>query len=220
MKEALKVDELASGLLEVRDACGAIAARFDRSKPIYGGVFGDGGEFAIASCSCLSAGLHASLYAVIHRATGVFACRALHDKKQEAIADARGLLGSIDRRAYMAALSIVGARLAERARKESEERRKATNVHPKKKRAAPAVSRRRKQVFDSSGGRCFYCDCDLALDGKWHVEHKIPRALDGTNDRSNLAAACVPCNLQKGDKTAEEFIALRMERSGLLRSAA
>mgnify|MGYP002131024543 CR=1 FL=1 len=37
--------------------------------------------------------------------------------------------------------------------------------------------------------------------------HKMPRALLGGNERSNLVASCVSCNMQKKDKTDAEFIA-------------
>jgi 5-methylcytosine-specific restriction endonuclease McrA len=56
------------------------------------------------------------------------------------------------------------------------------------------------------GGRCHYCDTPLQLDGIWHVEHMLPRALGGGDDASNLVAACAPCNLAKSDQTAIEFV--------------
>lgn len=39
--------------------------------------------------------------------------------------------------------------------------------------------------------------------------YKMPRALMGTNDPSNLVASCAPCNHKKRDKTDQEFIAQR-----------
>ncbi len=51
-----------------------------------------------------------------------------------------------------------------------------------------------------------YCDTTLSLDGKWHVEHQLPRALGGADDALNLVAACIKCNLAKADRTALEFI--------------
>jgi len=40
------------------------------------------------------------------------------------------------------------------------------------------------------------------IDRTWnyHVDHKIPLALGGTNDLDNLTIACPPCNLSKGIK--------------------
>jgi 5-methylcytosine-specific restriction endonuclease McrA len=69
-----------------------------------------------------------------------------------------------------------------------------------------AITKRRREVFDRSRGRCHYCSATLSLDGKWHVEHMLPRALDGDDSPINLVAACVGCNLAKSDRTALEFI--------------
>jgi hypothetical protein len=57
-----------------------------------------------------------------------------------------------------------------------------------------AVVRRR------AGNRCEYCQLRQAdsLLATLHVEHIIPRKHGGTDDESNLALACVDCNLYKG----------------------
>jgi 5-methylcytosine-specific restriction endonuclease McrA len=68
-----------------------------------------------------------------------------------------------------------------------------------------SISRRRQRIFDESGGRCHYCSTPLTLDGKWHIEHKMPRALGGDDEPGNLVAACVPCNFKKRDTTDLEF---------------
>lgn len=73
-----------------------------------------------------------------------------------------------------------------------------------------AVTRRRREIFDKSVGRCHYCRTLLLLDGKWYVEHQMPRALGGTDDLTNLVAACTKCNLEKGDRTAIEY-AIQMQ---------
>lgn len=72
---------------------------------------------------------------------------------------------------------------------------------------ARPIPKRRLEIFDKSEGKCHYCATPLTLDGRWHIEHMQPRALLGPNDKSNLVAACVPCNMKKRDRTAEEFIA-------------
>jgi 5-methylcytosine-specific restriction endonuclease McrA len=69
------------------------------------------------------------------------------------------------------------------------------------------ISRRRRAIFENSNGKCHYCGTALALEEPWHVEHQLPRALGGSDDRLNLVAACVECNLAKGDRTAIEFLA-------------
>lgn len=68
-----------------------------------------------------------------------------------------------------------------------------------------SIPRRRKQIFEASEGKCHYCATVLTLDGKWHIEHKMPKALGGSNERTNLVASCVPCNLAKRDTTDVEF---------------
>lgn len=67
------------------------------------------------------------------------------------------------------------------------------------------IGRRRKQIFDESEGKCHYCSTTLTLDGKWHIEHKHPKALGGGNEPGNLVASCVPCNMKKRDTTDIEF---------------
>lgn len=67
------------------------------------------------------------------------------------------------------------------------------------------IGRRARSVFEASAGKCHYCSCELQLEGKWHIEHKFPRALFGGSEQSNLVAACVQCNLAKKDKTDLEF---------------
>lgn len=44
---------------------------------------------------------------------------------------------------------------------------------------------------------CVYCKKDVEQDN-WHLEHLTPLARGGTNDASNLAVSCPPCNLAKG----------------------
>lgn len=55
-----------------------------------------------------------------------------------------------------------------------------------------------------AGQRCVYCqllqsDSPLAV---LHVEHIIPRKHGGSDDLSNLALACIDCNLHKGANLA------------------
>lgn len=67
------------------------------------------------------------------------------------------------------------------------------------------IPKRRKKIFDLAGGKCHYCGCEIELTGKWHIDHKIPKALMGTDEDNNLVASCVPCNLKKRDRTDTEF---------------
>lgn len=74
--------------------------------------------------------------------------------------------------------------------------------------AAKPIGRRRKAIFEAAGGKCHYCGTALLLVGNWHVDHKMPKALGGSNDPVNLVAACARCNRAKKDKTDVEFKAL------------
>jgi len=78
-------------------------------------------------------------------------------------------------------------------------------------------------VFNKTGGVCFYCGCALPADtefydgqGKvfmrsrnWHIDHVMPYSKGGTHHIDNLVPSCTTCNLQKHDKTDDEFIAVR-----------
>lgn len=80
------------------------------------------------------------------------------------------------------------------------------------------ISKRARAVFEASEGKCHYCGVALTLDGKWHIEHKFPRALFGGSEQSNLVASCAPCNHAKKDKTDLEFKAAR-EAAGVVHAA-
>jgi 5-methylcytosine-specific restriction endonuclease McrA len=60
----------------------------------------------------------------------------------------------------------------------------------------------REYLLDKWGRKCAYCgETDVPLE----VEHIIPTSRGGTDRVSNLTLSCRNCNLEKGDKTAEEF---------------
>jgi len=59
----------------------------------------------------------------------------------------------------------------------------------------PAV---RREVLDAN---CAYCGGPFPTE----VDHVMPVARGGTSERSNLAAACQPCNREKLDFTPEEW---------------
>jgi 5-methylcytosine-specific restriction endonuclease McrA len=50
--------------------------------------------------------------------------------------------------------------------------------------------------------RCAYCQQPSS---RLQVEHLIPKSRGGSDRISNLVLACEPCNLAKGQRTAEEF---------------
>jgi hypothetical protein len=163
-------------------------------RPIYGGVFGDG-RYALASMPCVSRGLYATRYMVVQPQDGIVL--SLAEDKVEALAMARERLNAAND-------SHATASTACQVQGELWPGELSLEPQP----AAPRyVSRRRREIFERSAGKCHYCGTALTLDGKWHVEHQFPRALGGGDDALNLVAACVPCNLSKSDRTAIEFVA-------------
>ena len=56
---------------------------------------------------------------------------------------------------------------------------------------------------------CFYCGCDIT-DVNRHIDHFIPLSKGGLHDLQNLVVACATCNMKKGDKMPEEFMARQL----------
>jgi 5-methylcytosine-specific restriction endonuclease McrA len=59
--------------------------------------------------------------------------------------------------------------------------------------------------------QCTYCEVALTDDNRT-IDHRIPVSHGGTDALPNLALACWPCNLAKGDQTDHEFLASRWLR--------
>ncbi len=60
----------------------------------------------------------------------------------------------------------------------------------------------KEYLLDKWGRKCAYCGkTDVPLE----VEHIVPTSRGGTDRVSNLTIACRTCNVEKGNKTAEEF---------------
>lgn len=55
----------------------------------------------------------------------------------------------------------------------------------------------------TQGSKCWWCD--NALNGDYHIDHRIPLARGGSNDPSNLCIACPTCNMSKGAKLPHEW---------------
>ncbi|MFA5375825.1 MAG: HNH endonuclease signature motif containing protein [Dehalococcoidia bacterium] len=83
----------------------------------------------------------------------------------------------------------------------------------------------RLQVWNKSGGKCWYCGCDLPATG-WHADHFLPVERKLKSERKNgydrlvptgevnyperenidnLVPSCSACNILKGGNTAEDF---------------
>lgn len=168
-------------------------------RPIYGGVFGDRGEYSLASMPCVSHGLHATRYMVVRAQEGTVLSVA--EDKPQALALARIRLEAANDKRSTETVSPVQGELWP-----GEDSLVQQPLGPR------YVSGRRREIFQRSAGRCHYCGRVLTLDGAWHVEHQFPRALGGGDDPLNLVASCVPCNMRKRDRTALEFVAKGAER--------
>jgi len=169
-----------------------------RHRPIYGGVFG-AGRYALATMPCISRGLHRLRFLVIEPREG--RVLSIEDDRGRALSAARRLL------------KAAGILSRSDAREQSDEAQAVlwpelcVAREGRQHRARPRqVPRRRREIFERSQGRCHYCSTPLALDGEWHCEHQVARALGGGNEIGNLVASCPTCNLAKRDRTALEFV--------------
>ena len=61
----------------------------------------------------------------------------------------------------------------------------------------------RARVFQKTGGKCFYCGCDLDFK-TYHIDHFIPKSNNGKGG-DNLVPSCSDCNLYKGRLSVDEF---------------
>lgn len=170
-----------------------------RYRPIYGGPFGKDGRYVMATMPCMERGLHAVRHMVMEPRTG--GVLSASTNKHQALSDARRLLRTAT---ALAAREAANAPIMEQAGLWAVEELPTMSMPGAQVKSVP---RRRREVFEKSSGRCFYCGTGLVLEGKWHIEHQMPRALMGVDELLNLVAACVPCNLAKGDRTALEFLA-------------
>lgn len=201
MSEVLRVfEDLA---VHVHDARGST-----KSKPILGGSFGEAG-FALTSILQSMPHSWMVVYCVVHLDSGVPI--SISEDKAQSLSIARKFLGRITPSELRESGRRVSARLARREDERiSRIRAEAAAMRPALETKVP---KRRQQVFDKSGGKCHYCATPLTLDGRWHIEHKMPRALLGGSEMHNLVASCASCNHRKKDKTDLEFIALQQERA-------
>ncbi len=59
----------------------------------------------------------------------------------------------------------------------------------------------KKIVINRSGGFCEYCQCPSEFATEpFSIEHIVPRSKSGSDDLTNLAYACIGCNVYKSDK--------------------
>jgi len=74
-----------------------------------------------------------------------------------------------------------------------------------RKATVPHESYTRAEVFALTNGICYLCL--EKLQPGWHIDHVKPLVLGGPDILSNVLPACPPCNLAKGSKTLEDFLA-------------
>ena len=62
----------------------------------------------------------------------------------------------------------------------------------------------KKELYEEMNGRCAYCGCELDYK-KATIDHKVPLAVGGTNERENLIICCFSCNHYKRNRDIEGF---------------
>ena len=77
---------------------------------------------------------------------------------------------------------------------------------------------KRQQIWNKSGGKCWYCGCDLPEKG-WHADHfepihrnwwedatgRVSRKHPERDIEANKVPCCASCNIQKGSLPLEQF---------------
>jgi 5-methylcytosine-specific restriction endonuclease McrA len=75
------------------------------------------------------------------------------------------------------------------------------------------LNKKRREIWNKTKGKCWYCGCDLVEKG-WHADHFKPirrnwwedTCLNPENDNEdNKVPACASCNIQKGSLDVEQF---------------
>lgn len=72
---------------------------------------------------------------------------------------------------------------------------------------APWTSEDIAEIRSSLNDKCDYCG--INLDGGGEVDHITSLDHGGTNERSNLTLACLPCNRAKGARSVEDYLRYR-----------
>ena len=72
---------------------------------------------------------------------------------------------------------------------------------------------KREAIYRRDNYKCAYCGCTCKGD-ELTLDHVKPRAKRGRNEASNLVTACRSCNLEKSNKTMNQYIAY-LEGNGI-----
>lgn len=90
----------------------------------------------------------------------------------------------------------------------AEKQNKAASLHNRRarKRASPGshTAADLRAILSAQNTRCAYCRADLRKVRR-HLDHVMPLALGGTNNKENLQYLCRDCNLLKGAKDPHEY---------------
>jgi hypothetical protein len=91
--------------------------------------------------------------------------------------------------------------IAHRAEHNASHRKRMANLEQN---GGTLTARDIQNQHDQQKGKCYWCHKKLE---KYHVDHVIPIIRGGSNDPSNIVIACPFCNISKGSKTVEEWLA-------------
>ena len=75
-------------------------------------------------------------------------------------------------------------------------------------------SGKRRNAWRRSNGHCWYCGLTLDPFDTFTLDHVIPTAMGGTDEPSNLVAACKSCNSSKCKKSINEYRAHILRKRG------
>jgi 5-methylcytosine-specific restriction protein A len=56
---------------------------------------------------------------------------------------------------------------------------------------------RKLALFEKADGRCHICGIMINAGDPWEVEHRVPIALGGADDETNMSPAHLHCHMQK-----------------------
>lgn len=84
--------------------------------------------------------------------------------------------------------------------KANAQRRRAREVNAEGSHTKTDIERQ----YKAQAGNCWWCG--KPLNGKYHVDHRIPLDKGGSNDAGNIVLAHARCNLSKGAKLPGEWI--------------
>ncbi|MGA5434803.1 HNH endonuclease [Streptomyces cellulosae] len=72
------------------------------------------------------------------------------------------------------------------------------------------------EYWDEIGAyTCHLCQRDFAEDDEIHIEHIMPKALGGSDDRENLLPAHAECNMRKSDADPLEYLPVVLAARGI-----